>query len=67
MNIKNPNQQKTCSVSNANCQFCNRPLKNPDSIKAGYGLSCGKKNGLVKESKKKIIISKQLSKSLLDY
>lgn len=36
------------------CKFCHRKLKTTESITLGYGICCGKKNGLVEiKSKEK--------------
>jgi len=64
MNSNQNQQPKTFSASN--CKFCNRALKNLESIKLGYGICCAKKNGLIEEKKKKIIIS-QTSHNLFEY
>ena len=67
MNIKKNQQQKTCSISETEdkeqenrCKFCKRPLRSEDSIKKGYGICCGIKEGVIVIKHRQKIISKDL-------
>jgi hypothetical protein len=66
MTTKKDQQRKTCSISEQRCKFCNRPLSNAESVALGYGVCCGKKNGLIsiKKTTKKLEIQ---SYNLLEY
>jgi hypothetical protein len=48
------------------CQKCGRKLKNPDSMKRGFGSSCAKQLGIVKIQKpKKVKINN--NKTIFDF
>ena len=49
------------------CKRCNRPLKNPESIKLGYGITCAKKEKIIIPRKQKKEKDRPLNHSIFNF
>lgn len=63
-NINLLNNQKDLQ---ALCKFCHRKLKNPVYVALGYGSCCAKKNNINISVRKKPVVEKIKSHSVLDF